>query len=147
MLPTLPVRTTTRRVLLVTSLVHLTNDACFALIYPVLPLIAADLHLSYAQIGLLKASFASAQSFFQIPVGVLGERAGEALVLLLGNAWVGVGLAAMALAGGYVPLLLLALVAGLGGNAQHPLANAIVSRAYGRARRATALGTLNFAGD
>lgn len=142
-----PVQTTTRRVLLVTSLVHLTNDACFALLYPLLPLIAADLHLSYAQVGLLKASYASAQSVFQIPVGVLGERAGEALILLLGNAWVGVGLGAMALAGGYGVLLAIALLAGLGGNAQHPLANAIVSRAFGRARRATALGTLNFAGD
>ena len=147
MLSTLPAKEMTRRVLFVTSLVHLTNDACFALLYPLLPLIAADLHLSYTQIGLLKACFASAQSVFQIPVGVLGERAGEALILLLGNAWVGVGLGAMALAGGYGALLLLALLAGIGGNAQHPLANAIVSRAYGRARRATALGTLNFAGD
>lgn len=143
----LPVRETTRRVLLVTSLIHLTNDACFALLYPLLPLIAADLHLSYTQIGLLKASFATAQSVFQIPVGVLGERLGEALVLLLGNAWVGLGLAAIALASGYGVLLLLALLAGIGGNAQHPLANAIVSRAFARARRATALGTLNFAGD
>ncbi len=144
---TLHERETTRRILLVTSLVHLTNDACFALLYPLLPLIAADLHLSYAQVGLLKACYASAQSVFQIPVGMLGERAGEALILLLGNAWVGVGLGAMALAGGYGVLLLLALLAGLGGNAQHPLANAIVSRSFGRARRATALGTLNFAGD
>jgi MFS transporter, FSR family, fosmidomycin resistance protein len=147
MLSPLPVQTTTRRVLFVTSLVHLTNDACFALLYPLLPLIAADFHLSYTQVGLLKACFATAQSVFQIPVGVLGERAGEALILLVGNAWVGIGLGAMALAGGYGALLLIALLAGLGGNAQHPLANAIVSRAYGRARRATALGTLNFAGD
>lgn len=143
----LAVRETTRRVLFVTSLVHLTNDACFALLYPLLPLIAADFHLSYAQVGLLKATFASAQSVFQIPVGVLGERAGEALILLAGNTWVGIGLGAMALAGGYGALLAIAGLAGLGGNAQHPLANAIVSRAYGRARRATALGTLNFAGD
>lgn len=147
MLSTRPAQATNRRLLLVTSLVHLTNDACFALLYPLLPLIAADLHLSYAQIGLLKASFATAQSVFQIPVGMLGERLGEALILLLGNAWVGLGLGAMALAGGYGALLLIALLAGVGGNAQHPLANAIVSRAYSRARRATALGTLNFAGD
>ena len=35
-----------RRVLLTTSLIHLTNDACFSILYPILPLIAADLGLS-----------------------------------------------------------------------------------------------------
>jgi MFS family permease len=136
-----------RRTLLTTSAIHVTNDACFALLYPLLPFIAADLHLSYTQIGMVKASFTAAQSVFQIPAGMLGERCGEALILLLGNIWVGLGLVLMALSGGYALLLLTSLVAGIGGNAQHPLATAIVSRAFPRARRATALGTLNFTGD
>lgn len=142
-----PVAQSARRTLLVTSAIHVMNDACFALLYPLLPFIAADLHLSYAQIGMVKASFATAQSVLQIPAGMLGERCGEALILLLGNIWVGLGLVLMALSGGYGLLLLACLVAGIGGNAQHPLATAIVSRAYVRARRATALGTLNFTGD
>lgn len=78
---------------------------------------------------------------------MLGEQCGEALILLLGNIWVGLGLLLMALSGGYGLLLLTALVAGIGSNAQHPLATAFVSRAYVRARRATAIGTLNFSGD
>ncbi len=143
----LPVAHAARRTLLVTSAIHVMNDACFALLYPLLPFIAADLHLSYTQIGMVKASFATAQSVLQIPAGMLGERCGEALILLLGNIWVGLGLVLMALSGGYALLLLTSLVAGIGGNAQHPLATAIVSRAYVRARRATALGTLNFTGD
>ncbi|HEX5502906.1 MAG TPA: MFS transporter [Thermomicrobiales bacterium] len=148
--PTRPVptpRAAGRRVLLTTSLVHLTNDACFALLYPLFPLIAADLHLSYAEVGLIKAAFSGASSVLQLPVGVLGERWGAGLLLLLGNAWVGAGLAGMALAGGYAVLLALALLAGLGGNAQHPLASAMVSRSFEGPRAATALGTLNFAGD
>ncbi|MDQ2785379.1 MAG: MFS transporter [Chloroflexota bacterium] len=143
----LPVASAARRTLLVTSVIHVMNDACFALLYPLLPFIAADLHLSYAQIGMVKASFSAASSVLQIPAGMLGERCGEALILLLGNLWVGLGLVLMAASGGYGLLLLAALVAGIGGNAQHPLATAIVSRAYVRARRATALGTLNFSGD
>jgi MFS transporter, FSR family, fosmidomycin resistance protein len=143
----LPVASAARRTLLVTSAIHVSNDACFALLYPLLPFIAADLHLSYTQIGLIKASFSSASSILQIPVGILGERCGEALILLLGNIWVGLGLVLMAASGGYALLLLTALIAGIGGNAQHPLAAAIVSRAFVRARRATALGTLNFTGD
>ncbi len=143
----LPVASAARRTLLVTSAIHVMNDACFALLYPLLPFIAADLHLSYTQIGMVKASFSAASSVLQIPAGMLGERCGEALILLLGNIWVGLGLLLMALSGGYGLLLLTSLVAGIGGNAQHPLATAIVSRAYVRARRATVLGTLNFTGD
>jgi MFS family permease len=65
----------------------------------------------------------------------------------LGNAWVGLGFATLALAGAFGVLLVLSVVAGFGGNAQHPLGSALVSRAYPPARSATALGTLNFAGD
>jgi MFS family permease len=136
-----------RRVLAVTSAIHVTNDACFALLFPLLPLIAADFHLSYAQVGLLRTAFTTAQSLFQIPAGTLGARFGEGLILLIGNAWVGIGLVAMALAGLYSLLLLAAVGAGLGGNAQHPLATAMVSRVFPKERRSTALGTLNFSGD
>ena len=38
-------------------------------------------------------------------------------------------------------------VGGLGGGTQHPLASSMVSRAYDDKGRATAVGTVNFAGD
>lgn len=135
------------RLLLSASLVHLTNDACFSILYPLFPLIAADLGLSYTQVGLLKGIFSGASSALQIPAGLLGERAGEALILLLGNAWVGVGMVSMALAASFPILLVLALFAGIGGNAQHPLAASLVSKSASAGRASTALGTLNFAGD
>ena len=136
-----------QRILLTTSFVHLLNDACFAVLYPLLPLIAVDLGLNYAQVGLIKAAFSGASSVLQLPVGVIGGWWGEGLILLLGNAWVGLGLAAMGLTGSYVALLLVATLAGIGGNAQHPLASALVSRSYVGKGSATALGTLNFSGD
>lgn len=136
-----------RSVLLTTSAIHLTNDACFALLYPLLPFIAADLELSYTQVGLLKATFSGAAGVFQIPAGVMGARFGEMLVLLLGNAWVGVGLLAMAATGTFVLLLAAAILAGIGGNAQHPLATSIVSKSVPRPQMAMSLGTLNFSGD
>jgi MFS family permease len=143
----LAARSARQRVLATTSLVHLLNDACFAILYPLFPLIAADLGLSYAQVGLVKTVFSGASSVLQLPAGIIGEWWGEGLVLLVGNAWVGLGLVGMALTGGYLGLLAVALVAGIGGNAQHPLASALVSRAYAEGRAATALGTLNFMGD
>jgi MFS transporter, FSR family, fosmidomycin resistance protein len=136
-----------RSVLLTTSAIHLTNDACFALLYPLLPFIAADLNLSYTQVGLLKATFSGAAGVFQIPAGLIGARFGEMLVLLLGNAWVGVGMLAMAATGTFALLLAAAILAGIGGNAQHPLATSIVSKSAPKPQLAMALGTLNFSGD
>ena len=52
-----------------TSVLHIVNDAYIAILYPLLPLIAADLQLSYGQIGLLKAAFSGAASVFQLPMG------------------------------------------------------------------------------
>jgi MFS family permease len=140
-------RSARQRVLVTTSVVHLLNDACFAILYPLFPLIAADLGLTYAQVGLVKTAFSGASSVLQLPAGIIGEWWGEGLVLLIGNAWVGLGLVGMALTGSYLGLLVVALFAGIGGNAQHPLASALVSRAYADSRAATALGTLNFMGD
>lgn len=142
-------RTTTagRGTLISASAIHLTNDACFAVLYPLLPFIAEDLELSYTQVGLLKATFSGASSALQIPAGVVGMRYGEALILMLGNIWVGLGLVLMALTGSFVLLLGASLIGGIGGNAQHPLAASLVSKSVPKNQMATAMGTLNFTGD
>jgi MFS family permease len=49
--------------------------------------------------------------------------------------------------GGFVSLLALLLIAGLGSGVQHPLSSSLVSRAYEDGPRRAALGTYNFAGD
>lgn len=134
-------------VLVTTSVVHLTNDACFALLYPLLPFIADDLGLSYTETGMLKATFSGASSVLQVPAGIAGARYGEMLILLLGNLWVGLGLVLMGLTGGFALLLAAAGLTGIGGNAQHPLAASIVSNDARREQMATSMGTLNFAGD
>jgi MFS transporter, FSR family, fosmidomycin resistance protein len=126
---------------------HVVNDALFAGLYPLLPLLAADLNLSYAQVGAVKTVYAGASAVLQVPAGLLAERWGEQLLLAVGTGWVALGLAAMALASSYWLLLALGLVAGLGGNFQHPAAASVVSRLFESGRRGTAIGTLNFAGD
>lgn len=135
------------RVLFVASALHACNDALFAVMYPILPFIAAELGLSYSEVGLVKTVFTGSSALLQLPAGLLAERWGEYALLAWGNAWVAAGLLGVAAAGAFPILLLAALLGGLGGNFQHPLASAIVARAYERGRRATALGTLNFAGD
>lgn len=136
-----------KRILVVTSALHICSDAFFAILYPLLPFIALDLGLSYAEVGLLKTAFSASSAVFQLPAGLLAERLGEYALLVWGNGWVAAGLVGMAAASSGQWLILLALLAGLGGSTQHPLASALVARAYEGGKRASALGTLNFTGD
>ncbi|MFN8524963.1 MAG: MFS transporter [Chloroflexota bacterium] len=135
------------RVLVMAAALHICNDAFFAIIYPLLPFIAAEFDLSYASVGLLKTAFSASSGVLQLPAGLLAERWGEYALLAWGNGWVAAGLVAMAAAGSFGLLLTLTVVAGLGGNVQHPLASTMVARAWEGSRRGTAIGTLNFAGD
>lgn len=126
---------------------HAVNDALFAGVYPLLPMVALDLGLSYGEVGAIKSLLGASSAILQVPAGMLAEVVGEHLLLAGGTAWVGAGFAAMALATAFLPLVVIASLAGLGGNTQHPVANAAVARRFDDAARPGAIGTLNFAGD
>jgi MFS family permease len=138
---------TPRNALYAVSFVHLWNDAFFALLFPILPLMAEELSLSYTQTGLLKTLFSGASVAAQLPAGFLSVMTGEFVVLVLGNIWVAGGLALMALSPSYVWLLGASVLGGIGGGPQHPVGSALVSKLYEKKGRSTAIGTLNFAGD
>ena len=129
------------------STMHVWSDLFFALLVPLLPFIKEDMGLSFTQVGMLRSVFSGASAILQVPAGLLAESAGEFWMLILGNVWVSAGLVAMAMAPVFLVLLLVSGVAGLGGGTQHPLASSMVSRAYDDRGRATAVGTVNFAGD
>ena len=116
---------------------------------PLLPLIKEDakLDLTFTEAAFLRSGFAGASAVLQVPFGFLAERTGEFWLLVGGNLWVAGGLVAMASVSGFALLLTIAFIAGLGGGTQHPLASGMVSRAYEEAGQATAVGTVNFAGD
>jgi MFS family permease len=133
--------------LLANALMHLVNDGCFVALYPVLPLIAVEFGLSYAQVGMLKTALSGASTAFQLPMAILAERFGEIAFLSLGMAWVAAGLMIIGLAGSFLHVLVLTFCAGTGGSVQHPVASSFVSRQYDGSWRASALGILNFAGD
>jgi MFS family permease len=129
------------------SAMHVVNDGLFVGILPLLPLMAADLGLTYAQVGAIKTAFSGASAVLQVPAGLLAERWGEQALLALGTGWVGAGLMVTAASASFWVLIALMLVGGLGGNIQHPVATSVVSRVFEGGRRSTAIGTLNFAGD
>ena len=133
--------------LIANALMHLVNDGCFVAIYPILPLIAKEFHLSYTQVGLLKTALSASSTVFQLPMAMLAERFGDITFLALGMAWVAVGLMVIGVASSFLHVLLLTFCAGSGGSVQHPVASAFVSREYDGRNRGGALGILNFAGD
>jgi predicted MFS family arabinose efflux permease len=126
---------------------HLVNDGCFVALYPILPIMAREFGLTYAQIGTLKTALSTSSTLFQLPMALLAERLGEIALLALGMAWVGAGFMIIGLASSYFQVLALTFLAGSGGSVQHPVATSFVSREYEGPRRASALGVLNFAGD
>ncbi|MGH7319583.1 MAG: MFS transporter [Candidatus Rokuibacteriota bacterium] len=135
-------------VLAVAAGTHVIHDGFSDALFVLLPIWAAELHLTLTQVGLVKTAYSGGMAGFQIPAGLLAERWGERWLLALGTAVTACGFVAVAgWAAAFPALLVLLLLAGLGSGVQHPLASSLVSKAYETAARRTALGTYNFAGD
>jgi FSR family fosmidomycin resistance protein-like MFS transporter len=136
-----------RRAAAVACGAHALHDGYTDLIYVLLPVWQMEFGLGYAELGLLRGVFAGTMASFQIPSGLLAERLGTAAVLALGTALTGIGYLLAGVSAGFVMLMLALLVGGLGASTQHPLASALMARAFAGVRSLKALGTYNFAGD
>ncbi|MFZ5690382.1 MAG: MFS transporter [Pseudomonadota bacterium] len=136
-----------KRTLLVASGAHALHDGYTDLIYVMLPVWQAEFGLTYAAVGALRGLFAGTMASLQIPAGHLSERYGAALILAGGTALTGLGYCLAGLSGGFVALLAALLIGGLGASTQHPIASALVARAFSGPRSLKALGGYNFAGD
>ena len=136
-----------RRAAAIAGGAHALHDGYTDLIYIMLPLWQAEFALSYAALGLLRSMFAGAMASLQIPAGLLAERFGAAAVLAAGTALAGFGYCIAGLSTGFAMLLGALVIGGIGASTQHPIASALVARAFAGPRSLTALGTYNFSGD
>lgn len=136
-----------RRTAAIAGTAHALHDGYTDLIYVMLPLWQAEFALSYAALGLLRSMFVGAMASLQIPAGLLSERLGGAAVLALGTALAGFGYCVAGLSTGFAMLLGALVIGGMGASAQHPIASALVARAFAGPRSLKALGTYNFSGD
>ncbi len=126
---------------------HFVDDGFTDSIYLLLPFIAAELNLSFSQVGLLKGVFSGSMSFFQFPLSLLGERIGELTVIAAGTLGLATGF--LILSKVYIfPLILLTLIFAKGtGGGQHGLSSSLLSRVFEISGRRAAMGTYNFSGD
>ncbi|MGH7277960.1 MAG: MFS transporter, partial [Candidatus Rokuibacteriota bacterium] len=136
-----------RAVLGTAAATHFLHDGFADILYVLLPLWATEFGLSFAQVGLIRTGYNGGMALFQLPAGFLAERFGERRLLAGGTAVTALGFIAAGAVGGFISLLALLVVAGLGSGVQHPLSSSLVSEAYDTGRRRAALGTYNFSGD
>jgi FSR family fosmidomycin resistance protein-like MFS transporter len=126
---------------------HFLDDGFTDSIYLLLPFIAAELHLSFSQVGLLKGVFSASMSLFQVPLSLLGERVGELTVIACGTFGLAAGFLFLSMSYSF-PKIFFSLIFAKGTAAgQHGLGSSVLSRVYEISGRRTAMGTYNFSGD
>ena len=140
-------RSRARAVLAAACSIHFVHDGFSDILYVLLPIWANEFRLTFAQVGIIRTAYSGGMAAFQIPAGLLAERWGERRLLAAGTAVTACGFIAAGMVGGFVSLLAVLLIAGLGSGVQHPLSSSLVSKAYETGPRRAALGTYNFSGD
>ncbi len=126
---------------------HVVQDGLSAALYVILPVLAQAFGLNYAQIGILRAVNNGAMALLEMSSGFMAERFGERSLLVFGLICAGSGYVILAMANGIWIILLCLFVVGIGGAFQHALSSSIVSNAFNRNGRRSALGLYNSSGD
>ena len=115
------------KVLASISFSHFLNDTMQSLILAVYPMLKANFHLSFVQIGLITLSYQITASMLQPIVGIYTDKRPKPFSLVFGMACTMTGILMLAFAGTYPHLLLAAMMVGMGSSIFHPEA-ARVSR-------------------
>ena len=97
------------------------------LLYPVLPVLAADLKVDEAQIGLVMAAFTAPAIVLAPLFGIMADLYGRRWLLVFGLAVFGLAGAAAAMAPTYEWLLILRAIQGIGASALLPLTIVLIS--------------------
>jgi MFS family permease len=126
---------------------HFLDDGFTDSFYLLLPFIAAELSLSFSQVGLLKGIFSGSTSLFQFPLSLLGEKIGELTVIGLGTFGLASGFLILSRVYTFPAILASLIFAKTSGAGQHGLSSSILSRAFEVSGRRAAMGTYNFSGD
>jgi FSR family fosmidomycin resistance protein-like MFS transporter len=126
-----PVRATTFAVLWGLSLSHCINDTLQSLITASYPILKADFHLDYGQVGLMTLVFQGTASMFQPVVGFTTDKHPQPFSLAAGMAATLTGLVVLAFSGSFAIALLGGALIGTGSAVFHPEASRVARLASG----------------
>ena len=113
---------------------------------PLLPAMAADLQVSYAELGLITTAFFAAAALVQMPVGMLVDRFGARRMLLAGVILVSGAVTLSGFAPSYLAIVGLFLVAGIGNSVFHPCDYVVISSSVRESRLGKAFSFHSFCG-
>jgi MFS family permease len=136
-----------KRTLVAACLAHATHDGLSDLVYVFLPVWQERFMLSFTLLSLLRSAYSLTLASLQIPASSLAMKLPRPeYLLIVATVLTGIGWFIGGLTDSVVLLGLALVVSGIGASTQHPIASAMVSRAYGRNAKKP-LGVYNFAGD
>jgi len=126
--------TTVYPILLMISLSHLLNDTIQSLIPAVYPVVKANFHLNFSQIGLITLTFQLAASLLQPLVGLYTDHRPKPFSLITAMGFSLIGLLAISQAGNFHMLLFSVALIGIGSSIFHPEASKVAYMASGGKR-------------
>jgi MFS transporter, FSR family, fosmidomycin resistance protein len=136
-----------KKTLMAACLAHATHDGLSDLVYVFLPIWQETFLLSYTLLSILRSAYALTLASLQIPASSLAMKmARPEYLLIIATVVTGIGWLLGGLTASVVLLGLALVISGVGASTQHPIASAMVSRAYG-ANAKKPLSLYNFAGD
>jgi MFS transporter, FSR family, fosmidomycin resistance protein len=134
------------KVLLLLSLGHLITDIYQGALPAVLPFLKENLSLSYTMAGFILTAANFTSSLIQPLFGFLSDRQRKPLLLPFGCLCAGVGLSLLSLPSGYLLVLMLVVISGLGIASYHPEGYKTASYFTGE-KRATGMAVFSVGGN
>ena len=119
---------------------HFSHHIVGGILSPLLPFIREDLHLSYAQMGIVMSAFSLVGGLSQLPAGYLADRFGRRLMITIGIAGVAVAAVLIGVSNSYLLLIISLVLASLLGGGDHPSAVAVISDTVPDQQRGRSLG-------
>ena len=110
---------------------HLLNDLMQSLLPALYPMLKAQLHLDFSQIGMLTLAFMLTASFLQPSIGMYTDRKPQPYSLAVGMGGTLTGLLLLSMAESYSAVLLAAAFIGTGSAVFHPEASRVARAASG----------------
>lgn len=110
---------------------HLLNDLMQSLIPALYPMLKQQLHLDFAQVGLITLAFQLTASLLQPTIGIYTDRRPMPYSLAIGMGATLIGLVLLSMASDYAHVLLAAALVGTGSAVFHPEASRVARMASG----------------
>jgi FSR family fosmidomycin resistance protein-like MFS transporter len=118
-------------ILVAVSGCHLLNDMMQSLLPAIYPDLKSNLGLNFGQIGLITFAYQMTASLLQPLVGWMADRRPAPMALPIGTLFTLAGLLVLAVAHAYAPLLIGAMLIGMGSSVFHPEASRVARMASG----------------